>query len=126
MGTILRTGWRALSLALAICCFSGILQAHTVTYTYLGGQFLDATEGTPGTAHMSLAFRHMPGTIKVEHYPNESCTVSASINLPQSSNPLISITSEPSNQPAVDITFTINVLRPPQNGMPEMISFSGS
>ena len=52
--------------------------------------------------------------------------VSASINLPASSNPLISITSAPASQPALDITFTIKVLRTPQDGIPETISFAGS
>ncbi len=126
MRTILRVGQGAMMLAFVACLFTGALKAHTVTYTYLGGQLLDSAQGTPATAQMTLAYHGAAGTIKVEHYTNESCTVSASINLPMSSNPLISITSAPETQPALDITFAVTVLRAPQNGISETISFKGS
>ena len=74
MGTILRIGRGALNLAFAACLFNGALEAHTVTYTYLGGQFVDTAENTNGTAQMKLAYRGVVGTIKVEHYTGESCT----------------------------------------------------
>ncbi len=95
--------------------------------SFLAGSALQAHNVIPGAAATLNLSPVGPtsGTILIQHFAGESCTVDATLAPPPSSNPLVSVTFPMGQKTLLDVTAVVTVLRAPV-GKSESVLLSGS